>query len=211
MTRAGEHCDVRGERPSAVGKHIASCADCQQSVKVSVLKNFSVLRQSNKYEVELHEALLIKKLQDERSKPGKPYTVNAEQLECTALFVEALDNAFAKRADPSKPWLHPAQVLMTIITDGGGGCGKTTLAVEVILPLLEAYYGPEGVLRRAPSNKPARLTGGRTMHSGQGPTPENSMRTASLALDVQSRQKLIVTHADAGALYVHRRELAAAG
>ena len=63
MTRAGEHCDVRGERPSAVGKHIASCADCQQSVKVSVLKNFSVLRQSNKYEVELHEALLIKKLQ----------------------------------------------------------------------------------------------------------------------------------------------------
>ena len=79
-------------------------------------------------------------------------------------------NAFAKIADPSKPWLHPAQVLMTIITDGGDGCGKTTLAVEVILPLLEAYYRPEGVLRRAPSNKPARLIGGRTMHSGQGLT-----------------------------------------
>jgi hypothetical protein len=92
--------------------------------------------------------------------------------------------------------------LMTILTDGGGGCGKTTLAVEVILPLLEAYYHPEGVLRRALSNKPARLINGRTMHSGQGLTPENSMRTASLALNAQSRQKISITHADAGALYI---------
>ena len=73
---------------------------------------------------------LIKKLQDDRSEPGKPYKVNAEQLECTALFVAALDKAFAKRPDASKPWLHPAEVLMTTLTDGGGGCGKTTLAVE---------------------------------------------------------------------------------
>ena len=48
--------------------------------------------------------LLIKKLQDDRSKPGKPYRVNAEQLECTALFVEALDKAFAKRPDAFQPW-----------------------------------------------------------------------------------------------------------
>ena len=91
---------------------------------------------------------------------------------------------------------------MTILMDGGGGCGKTTLVVEVILPLLEAYYHPEGVLRRAPSNKPARLIGGRTMHSGQGLTPENSMRTAALALNTQSRQKVNFTHADAGALNI---------
>jgi hypothetical protein len=145
--------------------------------------------------------LLIKKLQDERSKPGKMYRLNAEQLECTALFVAALEKAFAARPDVSKPWLHPAEVLMTILTDGGGGCGKTTLAVEVILPLLEAYYHPEGVLRRAPSNKPARLIGGRTIHSGQGLTPENSMRTASLALNAQSRQKLSFTHESAGVMY----------
>ena len=91
---------------------------------------------------------------------------------------------------------------MTIIMDGGGGCGKTTLATEVILPLLETYYHPEGVLRRAPSNKPARIIGGRTMHSGQGLTPENSMRTAALALNPQSRQKLNLTHEDAGVLYI---------
>ena len=91
---------------------------------------------------------------------------------------------------------------MTILTDGGGRCGKTTLAVEIILPMLEAYYRPDGVLRRAPSNKPARIIGGRTMHSGQGMTPENSMRTAALALNLQSRQKLSITHADAGVLYI---------
>ena len=146
--------------------------------------------------------ILIKKVQDERSHSGKPYRLNVEQLECTALFVAALEEAFAKRPDASKPWLHPAEVLMTIITDGGGGCGKTTLAVEVILPLLEAYYHPEGVLRRAPSNKPARLIGGRTMHSGQGLTPENSMRTASLALNAQAQHKLSITHADAGVLHI---------
>ena len=146
--------------------------------------------------------LLIKKLQDARSKPGKPYRVNAEQLELIALFVHILDEAFTKRPDASKPWLRTDEALMTIITDGGGGCGKTTLAVEILLPLLEAYFHVEGVLRRAPSNKPARLIGGRTMHSGQGMTPENSMRTASLALNAQSAQKLSITHADAGVLYI---------
>ena len=40
------------------------------------------------------------------------------------------------------------------------------------------------------------------MHSGQGLTPENSMRTAALALNAQSRQKLNLTHADAGTLYI---------
>ena len=40
------------------------------------------------------------------------------------------------------------------------------------------------------------------LHSGQGLTPENSMRTASLALNAQSQQKLSITHADAGVLYI---------
>lgn len=145
---------------------------------------------------------LIQKLQQARSKPGKPYRLNAEQLELTALFVHVLQQAFEKRPDKAKPLLRTDTVLMTIITDGGGGCGKTTLAVEIILPLLETYFHPEGVLRRAPSNKPARLINGRTMHSGQGMTPDNSLRTAALALNAQSAQKLSMTHADAGVLYI---------
>ena len=98
--------------------------------------------------------------------------LNEEQLRCIALFVDRLEQAFLERPDPSQPWLHPARVLMTMIMDGGGGCGKTTLSTEVVLPLLETFFHPEGVLRRAPSNKPTRLIGGRTMHSGQGLTTQ---------------------------------------
>ena len=35
--------------------------------------------------------LLIQKVQEKRSKPEKPYRLNAEQLECIALLVSALD------------------------------------------------------------------------------------------------------------------------
>ena len=146
--------------------------------------------------------LLIKRCQQKRSKPDKPYKLNAEQLECVALYVSHLEKGFAKRPDPSQPWVHPAEVLMTIILDGGGGCGKTTLAIDITLPLQETFFGVHGVLRRAPSNKPARLLGGRTMHSSQGLTPDSSMRTHNLALNPQSRQKLAMTHAEAGAMHL---------
>ena len=73
---------------------------------------------------------------------------------------------------------------------------------EVVAVLSRPSPRQEDVLRRAPSNKPARLIGGRTMHSGQGLTPENSMRTAPLAFNAQSQQKLSITHADAGVLYI---------
>ena len=146
--------------------------------------------------------MLIQRCQERRSTPARPYKINEEQLQCIALFVSRLERAFPERPDLSQPWLHPAHVLMTIIMDGGGGGGKTTLSTDILLPLLETFFHPEGVLRRAPSNKPARLIGGRTMHSGQGLTPENSMRTHALALNAQTRQKLAITHVDAGALYV---------
>ena len=91
---------------------------------------------------------------------------------------------------------------MTIILDGGGGCGKTTRALDVLFPLMEVFFGSHGVLRRAPSNKPAKLIGGRTMHSSQGLTPQDSLRTHDLALKPQARQKLARTHLEAGALYI---------
>ena len=146
--------------------------------------------------------MLVRRCQERRSTPTRPYKINQEQLQCIALFVTRLEQAFLDRPDPSQPWLHAACVLMTMIMDGGGGCGKTTLSTDILLPLLETFFHPEGVLRRAPSNKPARLIGGRTMHSAQGLTPDSSMRTHALALNVQTRQKLAVTHVDAGALYI---------
>ena len=146
--------------------------------------------------------LLIRKVQEKRSTPERQYRLNAEQLECVALFVSALDKGFSSRADPSKPWIKVDEVLMTIILDGGGGCGKTTLAVNVLFPFMETFFRAHGVLRRAPSNMPARLIGGRTMHSSQGLTPQYSLRTHDLALKAQARVKLAKTHIEAGALYI---------
>ena len=40
------------------------------------------------------------------------------------------------------------------------------------------------------------------MHAGQGLTPESSMRTHALALNLQTRQKLAITRTDACALLV---------
>ena len=72
--------------------------------------------------------MLVRRCEKRRSTAARPYKVNEEQLQCIALFVSRLEPAFQERPDPSQPWIHPARVLMTIIMDGGGGCGKTTLS-----------------------------------------------------------------------------------
>ena len=91
---------------------------------------------------------------------------------------------------------------MTIIIDGGGGCGKTTLARGILFPLREAFFGTHGVLRRGLSNKPARLIRGRTIHSGQGLAPQDSLRMHKLALKTQARQKLGRTRLEAVVIYI---------
>jgi len=86
--------------------------------------------------------VLVRRCQERRSTPTRPYKLNEEQLQCIALFLIRLEQAFRARPDPSQPWLHPARVLMTMIMDGGGGCGKTTLSTEILLPLLETFSTP---------------------------------------------------------------------
>ena len=78
--------------------------------------------------------MLIRRCEERRSSPARPYRLNEEQLQRIALFVLRLEQAFLERPDPSTPWLHPGRVLMTIIMDGGGGCGKTTLSTDIVLP-----------------------------------------------------------------------------
>ena len=195
---------------TATGQCDELAVDVEPTVRDAVLHNLQQ-RQPECEWIALADALqgpahvakmLVRRCEERRSSPARPYRLNEEQLQCIALFVIRLEQAFQERPDPSLPWLHPGRVLMTIIMDGGGGCGKTTLSTDIVLPLLETFFHPEGVLRRAPANKPARLIGGRTMHSGQGLTPESSMRTHALALNVQTRQKLAVTRVDAGVLYI---------
>ena len=40
------------------------------------------------------------------------------------------------------------------------------------------------------------------MHSSQGLTPQDSLKTHNLALKTQARQKLARTHTEAGVLYI---------
>jgi hypothetical protein len=141
---------------------------------------------------------LVRRCQEKHSTPQRPYRLNAEQLEAVALYVHALQAGFEQREDTSQPFLHPAKVLMTNILVGGGGCGKTMLLNEVIVPLLETYYGPGGVLKQAPSNKAARGVHGTTVHSSQGLTPDSSLRTHALALNAEVKRKLQRTAEMAG-------------
>ena len=130
---------------------------------------------------------------------GRQLRLNEEQLELLALVAAALEKGFARRPDMSTPFLRRDEVLLTLIIEGGGGCGKTMVLTELIIPLLETFFGADGVIKEAPSNKAARLIGGRTVHSGIGLSAESSLRTAALGLNAQARRKLEVTLIRAGA------------
>jgi hypothetical protein len=43
---------------------------------------------------------------------------------------------------------------MTMIMDGGGGCGKTTLSTEVVLPPLETFSTPREFYDALPPTNP---------------------------------------------------------
>ena len=60
-TRAQEHTSAVGEKTTAVCDHISICDSCQTSVRADVMANFTIVRRCNKYDIDFHEALLIKK------------------------------------------------------------------------------------------------------------------------------------------------------
>ena len=60
-TRAQEHTSAAGEKTTAVCDHIAICDSCQASVRADVMSNFTVIRHCTKWDIDFHEALLIKK------------------------------------------------------------------------------------------------------------------------------------------------------
>ena len=174
-----------------------------------MLHNLHQLQTPGRIVIDLPEALrgpahvaklILRKAEDKASKPSKAFRYNEEQLQCIAAMVARLEPAFAERDGPSQPFINPAKVLTTAIFDGGGGCCKTDVLMNVMVPLWRMFFGPEGVLTRAPSNKPARLLGGTTIHSSQGLSPESSLRTHPLALNLQTRQKMSRTVLDIGAM-----------
>ena len=72
-----------------------------------------------------------------------------------------------------------------------------------LVPLRRAFFGPVGVVLAAPSHKAARGIGAKTLHSVLGFTPDNSLRTAALALTSQKSVKL-EAHIPAGGRHAAR-------
>jgi len=142
-----------------------------------------------------HVAELIMEAEREQGR-----ILNDEQKLLFALWVDKLQEAFLRRPNPEEPYLALDTWLFDIVVDGGGGCGKTMLINHFLVPLCRAFFGPVGVVLAAPSNKAARGIGAKTLHSVLGFTPDNSLRTAALALTTQKRVKLERTFLPAGAM-----------
>ena len=83
---------------------------------------------------------------------------------------------------------------------GGGGCGKTTMLLEVVSPTYEAFF--TRVARATPSNKSARLFKAKTVHSMNAMTPQHSLRAADVRVANSSRRKVRAIHERAGALLI---------
>ncbi len=112
-----------------------------------------------------------------------------EQIDCAALVVYPLQKAFESRSDVSSITLPLSGSLARLLIVGGGGCGKTTLLMKIMMPVLQTYL--HGMLRTAPSNKAARSIGGRTCHNVSSLKPSDSLRTAALHLSNDNmRQKM---------------------
>ena len=91
--------------------------------------------------------------------------------------------------------------LPRVLLIGGGGCGKTTMLLKVISPLLETFFAC--VARATPSNKAARNFKAKTIHSLSGLRPVDSLRTANLRIRSDAiRKKMDAVQVRAGALLI---------
>ena len=88
-----------------------------------------------------------------------------------------------------------------ILLIGGGGCGKTTMLLDVVSHTFETFF--ERVVRATPSNRAARFFGAKTVHSLSGLRPHDSLRTASLRIRSDAvRKKMDAVQLRTGALLV---------
>ena len=72
-----------------------------------------------------------------------PFPFNDEQLDILATLVWPLEEAWRARPDPDSISLPIDKPLVRALLCGGGGCGKTTMILKVLKPLMETFF-PEG-------------------------------------------------------------------
>ena len=152
-----------------------------------------------------------------------PIIFNEEQLDCIALQIWDIEEAFRKKQNDataldilpgshvliggstqairSKHMLPNVLGLPRSLTVGGGGCGKTTMLLEVICPTYETFF--ERIDRATPSNKSARLFNAKTVHSLNGIKPSDSLRTINIRIRTDAmRKRTQAVHNRSGALFI---------
>ena len=131
------------------------------------------------------------------------FPFNQEQLDLLALLVNPLEVAWRNREDTSVYTLPVDLGLVRVLLVGGGGCGKTTVIVQVLEPLLNVYFGAHNVQLAAPSNKAARIIGGKTIHNLIGVRANDSLKSYHLCVRRRAdRKKLQNTLGRAGAVII---------
>ena len=110
------------------------------------------------------------------------FPFNQEQIMLIALLVFPLETAWQTRENKEIYQLPHDLGLTRVLLVGGGGCGKTTIVLKVVKPLLMIYFGPTGVQLAAPSSNAARLINGKTVHNLVGLRKGDSLKTYDLNL-----------------------------
>ena len=91
--------------------------------------------------------------------------LNVDQKRAVALIAQPMQAAWEHARDAAELTapVEEARAVMPLVGTlvrlllvGGGGCGKTRIFNMVLVPLLEAFYGPQGVMKEASSNTAAR-------------------------------------------------------
>ena len=98
--------------------------------------------------------------------------------------------AMAVRAEEPRQLMPLVGTLVRLLLVGGGRCGKTRIINRVLVPLLEAFYGSQSVMKEASSNKAARLLHGKTIHATNKLNGGSSSRTVHLRLNEQRAKVL---------------------
>ena len=120
------------------------------------------------------------------------FPFNSEQIDILATLIWPLEEAWQAR--PNQDSLHLAidKPLVRALLCGGGGCGKTTMIMKVLKPLLETFFPGGGCALGAPSNKAARLIQGKTLHSLGNFSVSDSLQTIFLRTSSVERLKRIL-------------------
>ena len=139
--------------------------------------------------------------------------LNEDQMRPVVCIADAMEEAWRQERDrrdrkrsegslePEPEWLIPLNKhFISVLIDGGGGCGKSRIIVRVLTPLFKAFFGPRGVVLTAHSNKAARLISGKTCYKVAKALPQQCTFLGLRVKDATDQRNLELLWVPAGAL-----------